>query len=265
MAAVSSLALPAQALIYYSNYIPSNVPVTQQTGGQFPVERRLPDASQSFDTFGIINEYQIGFICCTFGTRRVTTEFVSPTSFTAAALVVPIMYVSAVGARNLAFTVQRLDGSTWVNARTDSFARVPNLSAGVINEIEMPFGTNATNLPEHFAYRPITFNAGDTYRIITSTNGAIGRTNWYLSDTEATPGQSRQSQTGQPVANLAFQPAFALTDGGALTFPVIPPPEPPYVPPVISGVPEPSSWAMLIAGFGLIGAVARRRRVARFA
>jgi hypothetical protein len=27
-------------------------------------------------------------------------------------------------------------------------------------------------------------------------------------------------------------------------------------------VPEPSSWAMLIAGFGLVGAVARRRRVA---
>jgi hypothetical protein len=26
------------------------------------------------------------------------------------------------------------------------------------------------------------------------------------------------------------------------------------------GVPEPSSWAMLIAGFGLIGATARRRR-----
>lgn len=27
------------------------------------------------------------------------------------------------------------------------------------------------------------------------------------------------------------------------------------------GIPEPDSWAMLIAGFGLIGAVARRRRV----
>ncbi|OSZ67195.1 hypothetical protein CAP39_11540 [Sphingomonas sp. IBVSS1] len=29
---------------------------------------------------------------------------------------------------------------------------------------------------------------------------------------------------------------------------------------VVSGVPEPDSWAMLIAGFGLVGAVARRRR-----
>jgi hypothetical protein len=30
----------------------------------------------------------------------------------------------------------------------------------------------------------------------------------------------------------------------------------------LSMVPEPSSWAMLIAGFGLVGAAARRRRVA---
>jgi hypothetical protein len=30
-------------------------------------------------------------------------------------------------------------------------------------------------------------------------------------------------------------------------------------------VPEPASWALLIAGFGLVGAAARRRRVARAA
>jgi hypothetical protein len=28
----------------------------------------------------------------------------------------------------------------------------------------------------------------------------------------------------------------------------------------VNGVPEPSSWAMLIAGFGLVGAASRRRR-----
>ena len=31
---------------------------------------------------------------------------------------------------------------------------------------------------------------------------------------------------------------------------------------VVTGVPEPTSWAMLIAGFGLVGAVARRRSAA---
>ena len=32
-----------------------------------------------------------------------------------------------------------------------------------------------------------------------------------------------------------------------------------------SGTPEPASWAMLIAGFGLVGAAARRRRIATIA
>ncbi len=32
--------------------------------------------------------------------------------------------------------------------------------------------------------------------------------------------------------------------------------------PVAPGIPEPASWAMLIAGFGLVGATLRRRRVA---
>ncbi len=30
--------------------------------------------------------------------------------------------------------------------------------------------------------------------------------------------------------------------------------------PMIPGLPEPSSWAMLLTGFGLTGALARRRR-----
>ncbi|WP_235890484.1 PEPxxWA-CTERM sorting domain-containing protein [Sandaracinobacter neustonicus] len=31
-------------------------------------------------------------------------------------------------------------------------------------------------------------------------------------------------------------------------------------PPIVPGVPEPASWAMMIAGFGLVGAISRRRR-----
>jgi hypothetical protein len=34
-----------------------------------------------------------------------------------------------------------------------------------------------------------------------------------------------------------------------------------YIGTGVGGVPEPSNWAMLIAGFGLVGAVSRRRRV----
>jgi hypothetical protein len=36
----------------------------------------------------------------------------------------------------------------------------------------------------------------------------------------------------------------------------------PLSPPAAGGVPEPASWAMLIAGFGLVGAMSRRRRQA---
>jgi hypothetical protein len=39
---------------------------------------------------------------------------------------------------------------------------------------------------------------------------------------------------------------------------VAPPPPPP--PPVTPPIPEPATWAMLIAGFGLVGATARRRK-----
>jgi len=60
-----------------------------------------------------------------------------------------------------------------------------------------------------------------------------------------------------PVISL---PAAYLNGGGnAANFQVN------YSPNLLGGVPEPASWAMLIAGFGLIGAVARRRRMVRTA
>jgi hypothetical protein len=33
----------------------------------------------------------------------------------------------------------------------------------------------------------------------------------------------------------------------------------------VTAVPEPASWAMMIVGFGLVGAVSRRRQAKRFA
>ena len=57
-----------------------------------------------------------------------------------------------------------------------------------------------------------------------------------------------------PSFSIANEPG--LTSGGILPPPVLASGGP------LATVPEPASWALLIAGFGLVGAVARRRRVA---
>jgi hypothetical protein len=254
----SSIAIPAHALIFFSNYTPSQTSFTQ-TGGSYPVKRRAPDATQSFDSFAVSREFQFGVICCTFRNESVVTQFVAPDNFTAHAIVVPLQHISSVGNRNMALTIQRLDGSNWVNARNESWAIIPSQTTGVITEIEARFGSNSTSRPQDFAARPVPFIAGQTYRIVTSNAaGGIGRVQWYLSDEAAAAGQSLQRYSYKAATSLAFQPAFALTDGGDLTFPVVVPPPPPPFPE--SSVPEPASWAMLITGFGLVGGIARRRR-----
>lgn len=53
---------------------------------------------------------------------------------------------------------------------------------------------------------------------------------------------------------------FANTDFGAFTLTVDGPGN--IIGGTAGGVPEPASWAMLIAGFGLVGATMRRRRMA---
>jgi hypothetical protein len=54
---------------------------------------------------------------------------------------------------------------------------------------------------------------------------------------------------------ISLPSAFINGGGNAANFQV-------STSPNLNAVPEPASWAMLIAGFGLTGAVARRRRVA---
>lgn len=55
-------------------------------------------------------------------------------------------------------------------------------------------------------------------------------------------------------------------NGGAgyafITFDYTAPPPPPPPPPPVGGVPEPGTWALLIAGFGAIGTASRRQRAA---
>ena len=66
---------------------------------------------------------------------------------------------------------------------------------------------------------------------------------------EATGGQLFSGLTSEPVFQTG---SYALTDLSGQGDYVL----------VISGVPEPAAWGLMIAGFGLIGTVLRRRRVA---
>ncbi|MCW2415310.1 PEPxxWA-CTERM sorting domain-containing protein [Sphingobium sp. B8D3D] len=57
----------------------------------------------------------------------------------------------------------------------------------------------------------------------------------------------------------SFTPPTGGTGGGGGFIPGIPIPLPDFVPPVFGSVPEPSTWALMIAGFGLAGTMMRRR------
>ena len=128
---------------------------------------------------------------------------------------------------------------------------VPNGAS--IFEVDVPFGNTSSGRFEDFNYRTLHFTAGETYRIRTNqAAGGVGSLRWYLSDEAAAAGQSRQTRTGVAAVNLAFQPAFAFTDGGGLS--VNPPPPPPP-----TAVPEPTTWALMIGGFAMAGAMLRRR------
>ena len=63
-------------------------------------------------------------------------------------------------------------------------------------------------------------------------------------------------------ARLFSTPAHPYTQGLLSALPPLDGLPRQHLPAIPGGVPEPATWAMLIAGFGLVGAAARRRRLA---
>lgn len=74
--------------------------------------------------------------------------------------------------------------------------------------------------------------------------GDQGFVGWRKQYAKFTPASSTETLQFLAFGTLAGLPPFVLLDGVSLA------------------VPEPSAWILLIAGFGLVGAVARRQCVA---
>jgi hypothetical protein len=116
-----------------------------------------------------------------------------------------------------------------------------------------------------FTFGGVTFDQAD---LATPLGNVIVRISQNGPMTMLTFGGSRGGPFGGSIdfvdgANqLSFQPDFGvlyfMNGGGSNFFGTF------AAQPTGTTVPEPASWAMLIAGFGLVGAVARRRRL-RFA
>ncbi|MBU2308003.1 MAG: PEP-CTERM sorting domain-containing protein [Alphaproteobacteria bacterium] len=250
-AAAAALALsasPASATIFYSNYTPSDT-AASTVGVGLPLTRRTPDGAQSFDTAASSSTYCANIYCTFFYGDTVTTSFTVDSTFTASHMIVPIATVSPYGNRRSGFNIEKLEGADWVGL---GFMQVESGLVPGLYEVQVAFGNSSGST---FNPAPINFEAGETYRIRTNhAAGAAGYLSWYLSDTAAADGQSYQYSTAPGAAGpLAYQPAFALTDGGALTFPAN------------SAAPEPGTWALMLGGFLGAGAMLRRdrRRLAR--
>jgi hypothetical protein len=239
-------ALPAQATIFWSNFDVGTV-VNRTTAGGWPrIERNpLEPYDNGLARVGVDSSY---FYDTTF-------EFTVNSSFVADRAIMALRHLPGFNfAQRIGFGVSERNDTTGVFTGLGSLQVQANGLRDAVYEIDSPFGTNNTNLPTTFDYRPISFTAGRTYRVRGAFAAAGGNvTGWMLSDTVAAPGTAFQVLRGGASGNgstaLGFQPTFALTDGGDLV----------PLPPTTGGVPEPESWALMILGFGLIGTSLRRQ------
>lgn len=251
--AALALAAPASAgaTVLFGTYDPSDTAVTNKIHF-LPLDYRTPDASQSFGAAASVSTLCVSYSCPYFSITHASTQFVAPTNFTASHLIVPIAMSSPYGNRRVGFGISQFNEATsaWDGL---GYMQVESglLPSGAVLEVDVKLGVSGARYQD-YATIPISFVAGQRYQIAASGwAGAAGPMSWFLSDMAAAPGQSLQYDNIHGTSSLAWQPAFAFTDGGDLVSAPTPP---------ASGVPEPGTWAMMILGFFGLGSMLRRRR-----
>lgn len=137
-----------------------------------------------------------------------------------------------------------------------------------------PTALSGVGTAVRFQVTPFTVTANGSYSFNNSSsydnylglysgsfNPAAPLANALAYDDDAGPGSNAFFSFGLTTGTSYFAVAagFANTDFGAFSLDIS---GPGAVLVGGAGVPEPASWAMLIAGFGLIGATLRRRRLA---
>lgn len=254
LAACLAAASPASAAVFWSNFDLGTGAATQKRNF-LPLDYRAPA-----ETFGN-GAARVGVGCanafCTaFQWHSAQFEFSVGSTFTASHAIVGIRRNSGAADQRLGFSFEHFDTATnsWKNFDGNNHFQIHgnNLPIGQTVDAEVPFGTNATGSYQFYSFRPIRFVAGETYRVTAGHwAGGIGTSDWMLSDVasdSATFGDRYNPRAG---GKLGFQPTLAFTDGQGITF--------------SSAVPEPSTWALLILGFGGIGWGMRRRGERRLA
>jgi len=99
-------------------------------------------------------------------------------------------------------------------------------------------------------------DGGQSFTTTTTVMGLTGNPIVFFADNVAAGGQNEWS-SGSIAALRVYNGVLTAAEIAELNR--VPFVEPPVTPP--AAVPEPASWAMMIAGFGLVGSAARRRRV----
>jgi len=168
-------------------------------------------------------------------TRHMLMAFTAPIALIAAPADAAIFAFNLTGATNAAFTIDSALLAPPAYADADTF-----IVDGIAGVFDGSAGT-----AESITFNVASFDGGLTIQLGSAFLNFFGS----------------QLFTGSTTAPTFLTGSFALLEDGDLDLPATL-----TIGEVASPVPEPASWAMMMAGFGIVGyAMRRRRAVVRFA